>query len=263
MRPKTLSEIADSFGTDKGSTGPSDSYGGHNYADIYEAYFSTLHNRPINILEIGIGAKGGRWDARIVHGRNKNGAGSLKMWYEFLPKAKIFAIDINESTQYNNDRIRTFVVDQGSEEELRTFLKDIGDIEFDVIIDDGSHRPDHQQFSFSILFPHLKDGGLYFIEDLYENGKGDKSRDRHSVQTVLNTRAVFRTYQKTGHFSEPNALIDDEYLEKHIANVTFHVPHKKIVWKALIARFFGKRGVLVQERAGSEKLCVISKVGKL
>lgn len=259
MRTKTLSEVADSYGTDKGTAGPSDSYGGHNYADIYEAYLSSSHDKAINILEIGIGARGGKWDARIVHGRNSDGAGSLKMWYEFFPQAKIYAIDINDSTQYDNDRMQTFAVDQGNEADLQTFLKKVEGIEFDYIIDDGSHRADHQQLTFSVLFPRLKSKGLYFIEDLYENGKGDKSRDRHSVQTVLNTRAVFRTYQRTGMFPKPNALINTIYLQDQVTNVTFHVPHKKIVWKALVARLLGKRGVLIQEKTGSEKLCVVTK----
>ena len=39
---------------------------------------------------------------------------------------------------------------------------------FDVIIDDGGHRPYQQLASFNILFrDHLADGGLYFIEDLH------------------------------------------------------------------------------------------------
>ena len=39
--------------------------------------------------------------------------------------------------------------------------------EFDVIIDDGSHRPMHQQISLVSLYPHLKPGGQYIIEDLH------------------------------------------------------------------------------------------------
>jgi hypothetical protein len=259
MYSKTFAEIANSHGSDKGTVGPSDSYGGHNYADIYEAYFSASRYTPINILEIGIGAKGGKWDARIVHGRNKEGGGSLKTWYEFFPNAQVYAIDINEATQYNNDRIHTFCANQGSREDMDSFLKKIRDVEFDFIIDDGSHRPDHQQLSLGILFPHLKSRGLYFIEDLYENGKGDGSRDRHSVDTVLNTRAVMRAFQKEGKFAEPNAIINPDYLAQNISSIAFHVPHKKIVWKALLARALGKRGMLVQERPNTEKLCVIRK----
>ena len=37
---------------------------------------------------------------------------------------------------------------------------------FDVIIDDGSHKPSDQIKSFEILWPMLSDGGLYIIEDV-------------------------------------------------------------------------------------------------
>ena len=43
--------------------------------------------------------------------------------------------------------------------------------DFDIIIDDGSHKMNHQQISFDVLFPHLKSGGIYVIEDLHTSVK--------------------------------------------------------------------------------------------
>ena len=37
---------------------------------------------------------------------------------------------------------------------------------FDVIIDDGSHLNQHQIFTFETLYPFVKDGGVYVIEDV-------------------------------------------------------------------------------------------------
>lgn len=37
---------------------------------------------------------------------------------------------------------------------------------FDVIVDDGGHRMEHQLTSFTYLLPKVKSGGLYVIEDL-------------------------------------------------------------------------------------------------
>jgi hypothetical protein len=37
---------------------------------------------------------------------------------------------------------------------------------FDFIIDDGSHENAHQIETFGILWPHLKDGGVYIVEDV-------------------------------------------------------------------------------------------------
>jgi hypothetical protein len=37
----------------------------------------------------------------------------------------------------------------------------------DVIIDDAGHRPYQQSLAFNALFPVLKDGGVYAVEDLH------------------------------------------------------------------------------------------------
>ena len=39
---------------------------------------------------------------------------------------------------------------------------------FDIIIDDGSHDPKDQIKSFESLFPSLKCGGVYVVEDIME-----------------------------------------------------------------------------------------------
>ena len=35
-----------------------------------------------------------------------------------------------------------------------------------IIIDDGSHENEHVRISFDVLFPYLRTGGLYVIEDM-------------------------------------------------------------------------------------------------
>jgi hypothetical protein len=37
----------------------------------------------------------------------------------------------------------------------------------DIVLDDGSHVAEHQKASFETLFPLLKEGGLYVIEDTH------------------------------------------------------------------------------------------------
>jgi hypothetical protein len=37
---------------------------------------------------------------------------------------------------------------------------------FDVLIDDGSHLWEHQITSFRYLFPFIKQGGIYILEDI-------------------------------------------------------------------------------------------------
>ena len=38
---------------------------------------------------------------------------------------------------------------------------------FDVVLDDASHASHHQQITLATLFPFLKSGGMYIIEDLH------------------------------------------------------------------------------------------------
>ena len=257
MTTKSLTEIANLHGTDKGTIGPSPKWSAHNYTDIYEAYLERYRYSAITILEIGLGVVGDRWDARIVHGRNKGGA-SLKMWYEYFPNASIYGIDVNDCSYLDNDRIKTFVADQGNIHDLEAFTEVIEGIDFDIIIDDGSHRPDHQQISLSYFFRKLKSGGHYFIEDLLLNGLGDSARGRHVCDKVKNTRIVLKQFRKYGKFLEPNALVDQTYLKTNIAYLNFHVPiqHVKPVFCASFRRPFKK---VFQYKPDTEDLCVLRK----
>lgn len=220
----SLTDLANKYGTDKGTVGPSLEWGANNYTDVYEAYVYSLRARPLNILEIGLGVAGDNWRADIVHGSNSTGGASIKMWHDYFVNAKIFGIDINPADHLDNDRISTMVVDQSSVDELQDFIDQSGVDEFDIIIDDGSHRPDHQQISLSFLFKFLKSGGLYFIEDISANGIGDCLHARHSCHDVLNTRTILKSFMKFGEFATPNAFLNEEYLASNVEMIRFHCP---------------------------------------
>ena len=245
MALKTLTVLANLYGTDKGTIGPTPEWEPHNYTDIYEAYLARFRHSSICILEIGLGVTGAQWETTIVQGRNTGGA-SAKMWYDYFPNAQIYGIDINPCPYLDNDRIKTFVADQGRPEDLEAFIAKTGGIEFDVIIDDGSHRPDHQQICLSSLLKKLKSGGLYVIEDLLANGLGDHMPGRHANDSVCNTRSVLKHFQQTGEFLEPNALINPDSLKAQIAHLNFHAP-KPIM------------DTLVRYPADTEQICVITK----
>jgi hypothetical protein len=56
--------------------------------------------------------------------------------------------------------------DQGNSHELQRFVQLSGG-NFDIILDDGGHTMQQQITSFTVLFPHVKSGGMYIIEDLH------------------------------------------------------------------------------------------------
>ena len=219
-----LTEIANEEGTDKGTEGPRPRRG-HNYTDVYDAYLCGFRNQPITVLEIGLGVTGPAWNADYFANSNASrGGASMRMWYRYFPAARILGIDVNPASFLDNDRITTGVVDQSDPEQLRAFLQQAGVEGVDVIIDDGSHRPDHQQISLSALFPCLVSGGLYFIEDLLDNGRDDGRTDRHSNDGVLNTREVLLKFSRSGVFPGPNALSSPETLASLVEQVSFYNP---------------------------------------
>lgn len=130
---------------------------GHNFNKLYHNYFQDLRDEPLNLLEIGLA---------VGH--------SIQMWAKYFTNAKLVSIDHDiKHYQYslNNDRITIIKGDQ-------TDLKLLQDINgkygpFDIIIDDGSHIDSHTKMTFDTLFPLLKSGGLYVVEDLHTSYKKD------------------------------------------------------------------------------------------
>lgn len=120
------------------------------YPREYDKYLAPYKNSTIRMLEIGV-SKGG----------------SLYAWKNFFPNAKlIVGIDVkDECKKFEDSKIR---VEIGSQDD-RSFLLNLNDKygPFDVILDDGSHVLKHQRTSFEVLFPLLKEGGMYIIEDLH------------------------------------------------------------------------------------------------
>lgn len=260
MPSKSLTEIANDFGTDKGTVGPSQVHGGHNYTDIYEAYLGGFRNAEVKILEIGIGLKR-KDDPRIAHGKNEGGGGSIKMWSRYFQNGKIYGVDLIDGTFLNSDRVITLVADQGDENSLRALRKKLDDAPFDVIIDDGSHVPDHQQMTIGVLFPLLRSGGLYFIEDLYACGYGDPVKNGSGVykNRARHTRSVLKTFTSTGEFGSPHRILDPDILAEHIASIHFHTPLQRINKAAAVSRLWGGQNKIIEFQQDSELLVAIRK----
>jgi hypothetical protein len=141
-----LTRLAIKHGTDK--------WGLHFYTPVYSSFLRRMRRLPIRLLEIGIG------------GYNMQGVGgaSLSMWADYFPEGRIVGIDVADKRLELDPRIE---VRRGSQEDadfLNRVCDELGP--FDVIIDDGSHIPQHVTSSFNILFPRLRDGGYYMIEDV-------------------------------------------------------------------------------------------------
>jgi len=148
-----LTELALKYGTDK--CPPMQSFTPY-YYEIFKDLDIT------SLLEIGIGYPG-----TMQHMTDYKIGASLFMWRDFFPKAQIYACDIREETLINEDRIKSFYCDQGNKESLKSLKEKIGQV--DIIIDDGSHKTEHQILSAKILLPMAKK--YYIIEDVKEPKK--------------------------------------------------------------------------------------------
>ncbi len=65
----------------------------------------------------------------------------------------------------NEGRIKSWVCDQSNPRALFDLMGKVPEM-LDVIIDDGSHVTEHQILTAKTLFPYLKRGGVYIIEDV-------------------------------------------------------------------------------------------------
>ncbi len=128
--------------------------------DAYEAFFRTHPLQPRNVLELGM------WDG-----------GSLAFWSEIFSPERLVGVDIEQredSTYFRRyleerglrSRISTYWnTDQADGAALRTIVSRELDGPLDLVFDDASHLYGPTRASFEALFPLLKPGGLYIIED--------------------------------------------------------------------------------------------------
>jgi len=145
MQPegRSLDELAILHGVDKSSRF-------HDYAVVYERYFSPIRFDVRRILEIGV----------------MSGA-SLRLWADYFPGAAIHGVDIDPRCAVHQDGIRFFVhIGDQSDPDFLNAVVDAMGAPPDVVLDDGSHLPAHQIASLKALFPRLRPGGIYVVEDL-------------------------------------------------------------------------------------------------
>ncbi len=162
----TLDAIGLKAGTDKSSN-----Y--HSYTQVYDKWFHSFKDEPIKFLEIG-----------IYKGH------SAQMWEEYFTNAELHFIDISDKRiEYQPQRATYHFLDQSSRDDLRAFVNKVGG-GFDLIIDDGGHTMEQQLASFKVLFPQLKPGGIYVIEDIMTSywrdygGAGTFKKPKASAQSM-------------------------------------------------------------------------------
>jgi hypothetical protein len=144
-QPKSLTDIANRNKTDKGTV----HFEAHGYTEVYGKFISD--SLELNLFEIGV------W-----HGD------SIRMWNEYNENINLYAIDIDPEVKnylIGNEKVSLYIGDQSD----ATLINEIFDSanNFDFVIDDGSHNYSDILASFKLIYPRLKHGAVYFIEDLH------------------------------------------------------------------------------------------------
>jgi hypothetical protein len=109
-------------------------------------------------------------------------APSLRVWRDYFPKAKLFGFDIDDFSMVKIPNCTIVRGDSSSREDLRG-LGELGP--FDIVIEDASHASHHQQITLAALFPFMKSGGLFCIEDLHWQPKDLEPKDAPKTRDVI------------------------------------------------------------------------------
>jgi hypothetical protein len=119
------------------------------YFPIYERHLHKFVGRPVDIVEIGVFS-----------------GGSLDMWRTYFgDKSQIYGVDIEPAcVAYEGPGKRALIGDQSDPGFWQRFLREVP--KFDIVMDDGGHKPHQQIATLEALLPHIRPGGVYLCEDI-------------------------------------------------------------------------------------------------
>ena len=194
-----LNRLALLFRTDK--------WGRHWYTQHYQRYFQPLKGKRLNVLEIGVGG----------YENSDVGGESLRMWKAYFRKSQIVGIDVYDKTHLREHRIDIRQCDQTDSEALLRLSSEYGG--FDIIVDDGSHLNQHVIETFHVLFPLLRQNGIYVVEDTqtaywptWGGGIGNPS----------NSMAFFKKLvDGLNHVEYPIEGYEPDYFDQNIVEIAF------------------------------------------
>ena len=169
-RRSELSALCDKYGSDKGSLGLGPHpypWPAHTFADFYENRFGHCREYVRNVFECGLGSRNP--DLPNNMGPAARSGASLRVWRDYFPNADIYGADIDPATLFQEERIRTCLLDQTSPEAIARMWASLPGVEFDLMIDDGLHSYEAGVCLFEHSHARLKTAGLYIIEDVAEH----------------------------------------------------------------------------------------------
>jgi predicted O-methyltransferase YrrM len=141
-RPQTLAEALAFEGSDKTTL--------HSYGAFYDNLVSDL--KPSRVLEVGV-FKGA----------------SIRAWRHLASPVEVVGIDRNPCPG--------IPVLRCTAPDFSPALEQLAGQQFDLIIDDGSHKAEHQVAAIEQLSPLLRPGGVFVVEDIADDAARMAVRD--------------------------------------------------------------------------------------
>ncbi len=169
MNKTYLCEIATKHNTDK--------VWEWNYTPLYYDQLAKRCDTIKTVLEVGV------WQGA-----------SLKTWREFFPNAQVYGIEVEPAWAVNEDRIKTFTCNGYDPTVMVPVMAEIGEVDF--FVDDAIHLTDEQISLLNFMWPHMRKGGLYAIEETRTDGI---DRIREAVVALPNVDRRMIIYSKNGY----------------------------------------------------------------
>eukprot|EP00439_Symbiodinium_sp_Y106_P056707 s2072_g7.t5 len=206
-----LSQLMLEAGSDKAQNG---------YCPIYEVLLQPL--KVQRLLEVGLGTQNpDSLSSMAGLGPGFRPGGSLRAWRDYLPQAFIYGLDVmpdamvrgevpflvsGDSTELGVSsppppaRVRTALADSANEGHVASVMKSWGFASapgpgtprgvFDVVVDDGLHSPEAQIATLGSLWPWLKRGGIFVVEDI-NDGKPMLQRASAAIEGIVGKAPYF------------------------------------------------------------------------
>jgi cephalosporin hydroxylase len=166
----------------------------NHYFDIYDRHFAPYRKRAVTVVEFG-----------VSHG------GSLQMWKRYFGrKARIVGVDIEpRCAKLAEDRIEIVIGDQEDRGLLRSLRERFAPI--DVVIEDGGHTMTQQIATFEEMWPGVRDGGVYLVEDLHTSYWPKYGGGYKRAGTFIEYAKDLIDQQHAWHSRDESELAVDDY----------------------------------------------------
>lgn len=200
-----LRRLCGQYGSDKGTPTPEAEYfpwRSHSYTELYEMLFAHCKTEVQHVFECGIGTTNPKFASNM--GPCGTPGASLRVWRDYFVNATIWGADIDASVLFDERRIHTFQMDQTQPTSIASVMDELGDIRFDLFVDDGLHSYSAGRCLLENAWHMVKPGGIYVIEDV-------KHADLLRFHSYFEATAFLVTfvilYQETDIHSQDNNLI--------------------------------------------------------